>query len=260
MMFLKAVSAGRRVYPVITNGLKLYVDAYNLDSYGGSGTTWTDLSNSAYNLTISGATWTTSGGRRYFELDGVNDYIWGNSDSTIFDLTSSGYTWSMWVYHVTSPQGLDVLVMPTFDFANLPYSWDHRNNTGSSPTGAGWAAVLLDSPAFDKRTVYAATVATGVWKHACYSFTYTSATACTLKIYLDGSQVTTQNHTITSGNWTDANTTTSRPVFGAFYFESSASFARFNNIRIGEILYYNRTLSGTEISDNYNSTKSNYGL
>jgi hypothetical protein len=29
---------------------------------------------------------------------------------------------------------------------------------------------------------------------------------------------------------------------------------------VGEVLNYNRALTSTEISDNYNSTKSNYGL
>ena len=85
MMFLKAVSAARRTYPVITNGLKLYLDAYNLRSYGGTGTTWHDLSNSGYNFTNDGGTWTVSGGRRYFELDGVNDRIYGTNMTTLFD-------------------------------------------------------------------------------------------------------------------------------------------------------------------------------
>ena len=159
---------------------------------------------------------------------------------------------------MTSPAGLDVIIMPTFE-GKLPYSFDHRNGTGSTVTGAGWAHVLLSST-FDKRTVYAATVSTGVWKHACLTFTYTNASNCTIKMYLDGTEVKSQNQAITGADWTDANATSIRPVFGAFYFEGSASFARFNNIRIGEILQYNRPLTATEVSNNYNSTKSNYGL
>jgi hypothetical protein len=262
MMFLNAVASARRRYPVITNGLKLYLDAYNLDSYSGSGSVWYDISNSAYNFNVVGATWAVSGGRRYFELDGVNDYIWGNSDTTLFDITTSGWTWSMWMYHVTAPQGLDVLVNATYS-GYSPYNFDHRNNTGNTVTGNGWASIIGASvtPYWDRRTVYAQTITTGTWRHITFTFTYTSDTACTLRIYINGTQVVTQNHTLTAGqSWTQANNTSTRPILGAFYFVGSATFGRFNNIRVGELLNYNRTLSATEISDNYNSTKSNYGL
>ncbi len=39
MMFMKAVAAGRRTYPIVTKDLKLYVDAYNIRSYSGSRST-----------------------------------------------------------------------------------------------------------------------------------------------------------------------------------------------------------------------------
>jgi hypothetical protein len=121
MMFLKAVSAARRTYPVVTNGLKLYLDAYNTRSYPGTGTTWYDLSNSAYNLTNTGGTWTVSGGRRYFELDGVNDYITGTSNTTLYNVTSTGYTWSIWLYFVTAPVYLDSVVEEKNNGVNQAY-------------------------------------------------------------------------------------------------------------------------------------------
>lgn len=40
---------------VTTNGLIMYVDAGNVSSYSGTGTTWTDLSGQNNNLTIAGA-------------------------------------------------------------------------------------------------------------------------------------------------------------------------------------------------------------
>jgi hypothetical protein len=168
----------------------------------------------------------------------------------------------MWMYHVTAPQGLDVLVNATYS-GYSPYNFDHRNNTGNTVTGNGWASLIGASvtPYWDRRTVYAQTITTGTWRHITFTFTYTSDTACTLRIYINGTQVVTQNHTLTAGqSWTQANNTSTRPILGAFYFVGSATFGRFNNIRVGELLNYNRTLSATEISDNYNSTKSNYGL
>lgn len=265
MMFLKAVSAGRRRYPVITDGLKLYLDAYNLDSYSGSGGTWTDLSNSAYNITITGPTWTTSGGRRYFEFDGVNDYMEGNSDTSIFDMNTSGNTWSFWIYWITSPQLLDGIAVTYLDTSgspsgvNLKYSaFDHRNTDAGTGTGAGYCfSVYSGAPLIDRRTTYAETVPTGTWTQITTTFIYNTATTATFKIYKNGSEVTTEDHTLSSGrSWDDLNYR--RPFFGAVNLDGS--MIRFNNIRLGEILQYNRPLTATEISNNYNSTKTNYGL
>lgn len=257
-MFLKAVSAARRTYPVITNGLKLYLDAYNIRSYPGTGTTWTDLSNSRYNFTNDGGTWTVSGGRRYFELDGVNDRIYGTNMTTIFDTNTVGWTWSMWVNHATAPQFLDVLINSEyFTIGRMSYFFDNRSTTN---TGNGWRIGSYTDTGFQDRGVtFNQTITTNVWRHACATFTYTTSTTGTFRIYINGSQVASASQSVTGGlTWASFNSSR-RPIIGAFA-EPGGTFSRFNNIRVGEVLNYNRDLSATEVSENYNSTKSNYGL
>jgi hypothetical protein len=258
MMFLKAVSAARRVYPVITNGLKLYLDAYNLDSYSGSGSTWNDLSNSGYNFTIDGATWTVASGIRYFQLDGVNDKIFGTNTTTLFDTNTSGWTWSMWVNHVTAPQFLDVLVNSEYSTAaKLSYYFDNRSTTN---TGNGWRIGSYTDTGFQDRGVtYNQTITTNVWRHVCAVFTYTTSTTGSFRIHINGNQVSNASQTVSGGlTWASFNSSR-RPIIGAFA-EPGGTFSRFNNIRVGEVLNYNRPLTATEVSDNYNATKSNYGL
>ena len=262
MMFLNAVAAGRRRYPVITNGLKLYLDAYNLDSYSGSGGTWTDLSNSGYNFTITGPTWTTSGDRRYFEFDGVNDYMIGSASTTLFDLNTSGFTWSIWIYYVTSPAALDGIIFSEFvsgaGIVTRYYDFDNRNTDAGTGTGAGYFMGLAKFPSgFDTRTSYAETVPTGSWFQLNFVFIYNTSTTATYKIYKNGAQVVTENHTITGTTWT-ATQSFLKPVVGAASINST--LGRYNNIRVGEITNYNRPLTATEIDNNYQSTKSNYGL
>ena len=256
MMFLKAVSAGRRTYPVVTDGLKLYLDAYNTRSYPGTGSTWYDLSNSAYNLTNTGGTWTVSGGRRYFELDGVNDYITGTSNTTLFSINTVGYTWSIWIYYVTSPALLDGIIEEKHNGSGQSYYFDNRN-TGNT-NGNGWCIrTYVQTPAVERGTTFNQTITTGTWQHACATFTYTTATTGTFRIYLNGSVVITTAQTLPSSNWQNANVNT-YPVIGAL--DLNGTLQRFNNIRVGEVLNYNRPLTATEITNNYNSTKSNYGL
>lgn len=253
MMFLKAVSAARRTYPVVTNGLKLYLDAYNTRSYPGTGTTWFDLSNSGYNFTNNGATWTVSGGRRFWELDGVNDYLEGVSTTSIFNSNTSGRTWSMWVYYVTVPAWLDVLVNSQFD-GKMPYYFDNRNSAGTTGNGYQFGA----AGNIVVQTQYNITITTGVWIHAVGTWTYTTSTTGTFKIYLNGTEVSSTFQTNQSSRTYAAQDNNTPPNIGCL--KLFANYVRFNNIRVGEVLNYNRPLTATEISDNYNSTKSNYGL
>ena len=256
MMFLKAVSASRRTYPVVTNGLNLYLDAYNLRSYSGTGTTWFDLSNSGYNLTNNGATWAVSGGRRYFELDGVNDYITGTSNTTLFSVNTVGYTWSIWIYYVTAPALVDSIIEERHNGTTQSYYFDNRNIGATN--GSGWSIrTYVPGPAVERGVTFNQTITTGTWQHACATFTYTSPTLGTFRIYLNGSQVVSAVQGLSSSNWQAANVNT-YPVIGAFDF--NGTLQRFNNIRVGEVLQYNRPLTATEISNNYNNTKINYGL
>ena len=59
---------------VVTDGLVGYYDAGNTNSYSGSGTTWSDLSENANHATISGSTFNSNFGG-YFANDGSNDLI-----------------------------------------------------------------------------------------------------------------------------------------------------------------------------------------
>ena len=79
----------------------------------------------------------------------------------------------------------------------------------------------------------------------------------TYKIYKNGVEVVTENHTISGTTWTGIPSFL-KPVVGAASINST--LGRYNNIRVGEITNYNRPLSATEIDNNYNSTKTNYGL
>ena len=53
---------------IVTDGLVLALDAANVKSYGGSGTTWTDLSGKGNNGTINGSPSYTSTSPKYFTL------------------------------------------------------------------------------------------------------------------------------------------------------------------------------------------------
>ena len=49
------IRARAQEFPIPTNGLQLWLDATNLNSYPGTGTTWSDLSGNGYDFTLSDA-------------------------------------------------------------------------------------------------------------------------------------------------------------------------------------------------------------
>jgi hypothetical protein len=76
-------SAGVFKTKVNRDGIVLYYDAADVDSTGGGGSTWYDLSGNGYNGTLTnGASFTsTNGGSVLF--DGSNDYVETNSNTII---------------------------------------------------------------------------------------------------------------------------------------------------------------------------------
>jgi hypothetical protein len=249
-------------FPIITNGLQLYLDAFNTDSYPGTGTTWYDLTSNFYNFTNEGGTFTNSSGIKFFSLDGVNDRIIGNSNTTLFDNDNdgNGWTWSMWVNHSASPAFLDVLVNTTYTSDKVSYYLDNRNSLGT--TGAGFTAGIYkgDPNNYNVKTSYNLTVSTNVWRHVCATFEVASSSTGTLKMYTNGVLRTTTSVSTSAGyTWEDSNTSR-KPVIGAFFTEATSAYSRFNAIRVGEVLQYNIALDADEVLHNYNNTKANYGL
>ena len=58
---------------IVTNGLKLCLDAGTSASYPGSGTTWYDITGNGYNASLNnGPVWSSDG---YFTFDGADDTI-----------------------------------------------------------------------------------------------------------------------------------------------------------------------------------------
>ena len=77
------------IHPYITTDLVFDVDASKSSSYGGSGTTWTNIaSGGGANFTIDGATYNASEGDGSFYFDGVNDIAYSASN---YDLSSHNY-------------------------------------------------------------------------------------------------------------------------------------------------------------------------
>lgn len=214
------------------SGLDIYLDANDSNSYSGSGTTWTNLSTSgnfgnAILKTSSGLnTYTSSGSPKYFT--NLRAYI----PLPVFRTVYYPLTYSIWVYP-TELSGYDTVIDQGND--NFFFGFDSAELITFDPTHTG--------------------IASGISTNTWYNFTVTHTLAANFKFYQDGvlkSTITDTSNSF-SGNFYDWS-------FGAGGVSSNDDGDSEPFIgRVGAIMVYNRPLTATEVSSNYNALKSTYG-
>ena len=223
----------------VTDGLVLNLDAGNLNSYGGSGATWSDLSQEGNDGTINGATYDSNG---HFTFNGSSSVV--SLDSTPFKFTES-FSVSTWV-KVNSFAGSYNRVI---DMSYYP-----------SSNGAGWALTqYYNTSTIEFRlddVAAAASIATNTltlstWYNIVGVYNSVSNLG---KIYVNGLEVDSSS---TSGvlDYTGVNNLR----IGATT-ENNSSDTRFFNGDVSKVQIYNKALSSDEITQNFNASKARFGL
>ena len=238
-------------YGVVTSSMMLYLDASNASSYGGSGTTWYDLSGNGYNATFASAgggsnpSYTTSGGRKYFQFTGINPsgphYTGGGYMTLSNNLDTSYATIQCWFNNNTSATYVMILGGKTAT-ASVYQGYELYLN-GSA---IGNADARISTGGGTANTDIAASYSYNTWYN--FALTYNGSNMYT---YLNGSQVATTSKTGTIN--------TGRPfTIGAQYLDGSTP-SEFLNGALGSMFVYSKALSATEILQNYNTQKYLYG-
>jgi hypothetical protein len=212
---------------IVTNGLVLNLDAGFTPSYSRSGTTWYDVSSSNNGTLINGTTF-NSGDGGSFIFDGADDYV-SLSNYTLND----SFTYGIWVMRSGSGnQGNRAIVI-----SNAATYIDIGFNDGIMFS-------LILSNGSQNLTTYGTMVPIGQW--AYYSATYNQQSAI---LYLNGIQIASNNYSLGVGRITNAFT------IGCF---DGGNYNLNGKIAITQV--YNRALTQSEITQNYNAQKSRFGL
>jgi hypothetical protein len=209
---------------IVTNGLVLNLDAANKDSYPGIGNTWYDLSGNGYNGTLTNGTSFVSniyGG--YFNFDGVDDYV----DLQYAIIGGTGdFTVNQWIQADASETGGTT-------FGNYP-AGTLQIFYGTTYMGM-WlnnSSTYVDSPVpFSSNPVMITTIRSG-------TTTYFYQNGILLKTGSSSANIGAANFRI------GTNTSTSEQFTGRVFVTQT----------------YNRALSSTEVLQNYNATKTRFGL
>jgi hypothetical protein len=116
----KIQSGGR----IITDGLKIYLDAANPLSYSGSGTLWEDLSGNKNNGSLTNGPTFTNDYKGGIILDGTNDLI----DCGVVDITSGT---DISIEIVLSIDGIQVPYADIIDYNHGSGGWVIQQYFGS---------------------------------------------------------------------------------------------------------------------------------
>ena len=220
------VSAAPTTASIITTGLVLNLDAGNLASYPGTGTTWTDLSGNGNNGTlINGTSYSSlNGGTMLF--DGINDMV---SVAHSPNLNSTTITVSMWIKFGSSLSGDKVLFSKGSEGSRT--YWFYESN-----------GVYFAYGGFTGRIP--AEILVNQWCNIVGVQTST-----TTLIYLNG--------VLYSSGGGAASSTTTQGI-GINSYSSGIYHASAKNIP--QVAIYNRALSATEVLQNFDALKSRYGF
>jgi len=219
---------------IVTQGLVLNLDAAKTDSYPGTGTTWRDLSGFGNNGTLTnGPTFSGLGKQAAIVFDGVDDYVSTTvTTSTLGLTTSNGASISCWIKIALLSRYTGVAnFTPSRNISDLGWDLDPSNR------------VRLWKNSNATQTTVSLNSYNNIWT----LYTITSDTS-SIKFYINTTLVNTTNQTgslVTSANavltlmdhWDN-------PVSGSF-----------SNINV-----YNRALSSTEITQNFNALRGRYGI
>ena len=221
----------------VTGGLVLNLDAANSSSYSGTGTTWVDTSGSNNNCTLYNTTPLTAASPTYFSFNGSNSYAKSNSALSFGIASNNAITVEGWVY--VSFNSYD------FWFTSNVNSGDCTYRFGSD----GGGRLYWDMGQHNDRNYSGFSFTNNTWAYVVFTGGLESGAIVT-RIYVNGNLITTQNEGITTLP------NTNEYFIGTGESSSSHNFSG----RIAIVRLYNRALSSSEVLQNFNSSKTRFGL
>ena len=237
---------------IVTDGLVLHLDAAQTLSYTSGSSTWFDLSGNGKNSTLTnGPAYTSSfGGSIVF--DGTNDYVVTPS----IDFTGTNkISLQFWCKLDSYPATVRVLM----EIVKVGFNRWFESDSGAVITYADDSfagtpiAVNLDGDVGFNVSTFSSTLVSDLgWHNWCAIYDKSLPNPET-SLYIDGILRSSTSNTYTSNNTNN---------FGSvlLHIGGRTGGVLTSQANITNVSLYNRTLSASEVLQNYNVTKTRFGL
>ena len=234
--------AGASGPDLVQNGLVLALDAADKNSYVGSGTSWSDLSGNANTGTLTNGPTFSGGNGGSIVFDGTNDYVSISYNSVLN--TPNGATYNIWIYPTQTGEFLN---RGTSDAGATPDNPRLYIDVSNKNIYFDWSSVSVDR--------YVTTTNNSFNSNSWIQITATVTVGGRMEVYINGTVCT---YTIRSNADTMPNPlpNTNDPI----QIGGATWIPRYFGGRISIVSLYNRALSATEALQNYNATKTRFGL
>jgi hypothetical protein len=225
---------------IVTDELVLYLDAANPNSYISGSISWNDISRNRIDGTLINGPLFNAANNGNISFNGVNQWVDFQNNSNLYFLNLSPYTLSVWANITSATAGIfHGLINREYGSPRNGYNlWFYRDPTTIAIASERWAGtgqkVTFVSIPFSQ--------CFNVWNQFTVTFDGT-----TLRFYLNGSFA---HSAPANGNITNTSGT----------LQIARRQTDFANCKISNVSIYNKTLTPTEILQNYNATKTRFGL
>ena len=210
----------------VRDGLLICVDPANPSSYSGSGNSISSISGIGYSGTfINGPTFSISSGGS-FALDGVDDYIFAPIDTNLF---STEATMIIWLKNINAGAGIGF----------LGYSQGASNDHYPWSDGAAYIST------FRNNRIGPITLSSTINRALPHMVSVTTDSS-NWKLY--------QNATL------QYTTSSTGIVYLSRFIIGSSALSFFYGGEVYAFMIYNRALTESEISQNYNAMRNRFGI
>ena len=226
---------------IVTDGLVLALDAANQKSYPGSGTTWTDLSGRGNNGTLTNGPTYSSANGGVIVFDGSNDEVTTTTQFTNPQTFSIG-AW----FKTSTASGKKIIGFETNQTGTATSSYDRQIYIGSD--GKLYFGIYDGAT---KTAISPLTYNDNNWHYVVGTY---GSEGTTMRLYVDGVSVATATASFAqnmSGWWRIGGYKLLAWTNGSDgYFPGSISNA----------VIYNRGITATEITQNFNALRSRFSI
>ena len=222
---------------IVTDSLVFCIDAGNPKSYIGSGTAWTDLSGNGSTCNSSGGPVFGTDGKGSFLFDAVDDIFISPENSVFNTQTPSVEVWIK--TNNTNQNG--------FFFekgqVNTQYSLfqEGTNIVWRQSTSSGLISLTANAPTY---------ISISNWAHIVGTYDFLEGVR---RLYINGSRVAGDGQ---SGIINTNANGISIGVYGGY----NGARGYYYNGRIASVRVYNRALTQEEVFQNYNASKTRFGI
>lgn len=229
---------------IVRSGLVLNLDAGQKTSYSGTGNTWYDLSGKRYHATLFNSPAFSSGFIQFRSATTSSKYATTSFDEGVLKSTNETGQWTIEAIfkYISAPASVEAVIAGRQGCHGGIYLWDTPAIYQAIKTNSCWTGAI---------NTFVNTVSANVIYHSV--MTYNNGT---VKHYLNGATAVADS--------TLDKTTYDIYAYSDTFFIGGIPLSNpelyVTNTDIAVVRAYNKALSASEVSQNYNNTKARFGL